>query len=238
MKIQKLLVLILVLAACTGHKGFSQDNAFYVGAGLQASKMVDMIYLQDYVLESYPVEGKKIASFPAYTLGTVGFLHQWYPRARIAAEYSYASSGAKSDYSDYSGYITSLINASSHRGGIFASYSLLDADWFELSVFGRLHVKYTRMETSTSIYALGATGFTKNIYSSVSAGGSAGAEMLFHLKKHSFGLEGGYELDAPGKLSNTETKEDLTDPLDQDRVLTSDWSGWYAQLKFIFWLGL
>lgn len=197
-----------------------------------------MIYLQDYVLESYPVEGKKIASFPAYALGTLGFLHQWYPKARIAAEYSFASTGAKTDYSDYSGYITSLMNASSHRGGIFASYSLLEADWFELSVFGRLHLKYTRIETSTSIYALGATGFNKSIYSSVSAGGSAGAEILFHLKKNSFGLEGGYEMDAPGKLSNTETKEDLTDPLDPDRILTSDWSGWYAQLKFIFWLGL
>lgn len=238
MILRKFLFLIPILAAFTGQKGLSQDNAFYIGAGLQTSKMGDLIYLQEYILESYPVEGKVISSFPAYTLGTLGFLHQWYPKARVGAEYSYASTGAKSDYSDYSGYITSLMNASSHRGGIFASYTLIDADWFELSVYGRFNVKYTRIEASTSIYALGASGFTKKIYSSVSAGGSAGGEMLFHLKKHSFGLEGGYEIDAPGKLTDTETKEELTDPYDQERVLTSDWSGWYAQLKFIFWLGL
>ncbi|MFO7668284.1 MAG: hypothetical protein R6W31_01370, partial [Bacteroidales bacterium] len=78
--------------------------------------------------------------------------------------------------------------------------------------------------------------FTANSYSSISPGGAAGLELLVHLKDFSLGAEGGYEVDAPGKLSNRENKNELSDPYDQERVLTSDWSGWYVQLKFMIWL--
>jgi len=213
-----------------------QDNAIVVGAGIQTSKMDDMKYFQELILETYPIEGRISSSFPAYVMGSIGYLHQWYPSVRIGAGYVYSSTGAKSNYTDYSGYITTIMDAESHRAGAHGSYSLFSGNWYELSLYGRLDIRYTRMEVNSTLYALGASAITASTYSSLSMGGAAGVEFLVHLKDISFGVEGGYEYDAPGKLSNTESKEDLIDPNDLDRVLTSDWSGWYAQLKFLFWL--
>jgi hypothetical protein len=230
------LLLILALAMFFAPKVHSQKNAIWVGAGIQTSKMDDMKYLQELILETYPVEGRISSSFPTYVMGSFGFMHQLYPSVRIGAGYGYSSIGAKSNYTDYSGYITTLMNAVSHRAGGHVSYSVFAGEWYELSLYGRLDIKYTLMDITSSLYALGASSITANKYSSVSLGGAAGAEFLVHLKKYSLGVEGGYEIDAPGKLSNRESKEDLVDP--ENRVLTSDWSGWYAQLKFLLWLDL
>jgi hypothetical protein len=232
------LLLILALATIFAPKVHSQNNAIWVGAGIQISKMDDMKYLQELILETYPVEGKISSSFPTYVMGSFGFLHQLYPAVRIGAGYGYSSTGAKSNYTDYSGYVTTLMNAVSHRVGGHGSYSVLTGEWYELSLYGRLDVKYTLMDITSSLYALGASSLTESKYSSVSMGGSAGVEFLIHLKKYSFGVEGGYEIDARGKLSNKENKNELFDPNERDRVLTSDWTGWYAQLKFLLWLGL
>lgn len=232
------LILVLALAVFTAPRVLSQNNAIWIGAGIQTSKMDDMKYLQELILETYLVEGKILSSFPTYVMGSFGFMHQWYPSVRIGAGYGYSSTGAKSNYTDYSGYVTTLMNAVSHRAGGHGSYSVLAGEWYELSLYGRLDVKYTMMDVTSSFYALGSSGITTNKYSSVSMGGAAGLELLIHLKNYSFGVEGGYEKDAPAKLSNRESKEELIDPNDLDRVLTSDWTGWYVQLKFLLWLDL
>jgi len=231
-----LIIPILALLILSPQRACGQSNAVWIGGGIQASKMDDMKYLQGLILETYPVEGQIISSFPAYTMGSFGFLHQWYPAVRIGAGYSYTATGAKSNYTDYTGYITTMLNASAHRAGGFASYSVIGGERFEMSLFGRIEIKYTRIDVLSSLYALGVSGLTNNSYKSWSPGASAGVELLVHLKKYSIGLEGGYEADAPGKLSNRETKDELLDPNDLERVLTSDWSGWYAQLKFMLWL--
>jgi hypothetical protein len=229
-------VLIFALLMLSPQITIGQKNAIWAGAGIQTSKMDDMKYLQGLILGSYPVEGKVISAFPAYTMGSFGFVHQLYPSIRIGAGYSFAATGAKSNYTDYTGYITTLFDAKSHRGGIFGTYSVIGGDWFELSLLGRLEIKYTMLDISTSLYALGASGNNNNSYGSWSPGVEAGVEFLIHLKKYSFGLEGGYEADVPGKLSRRENKEQLFDPNDLERVLTSDWSGWYTQVKFLLWL--
>jgi hypothetical protein len=228
-----LLVLITILAA----PGAScQKSAFWTGFGLQASRMDDLKYYQELILENYRVEGKVISSFPSYITGSFGYLRQLYPTIRIGGGYSYSATGAKLNYSDYTGYLTTEMTATSHRLGGFASYSVFGGKRIELSINGRLEIKYTSLDLMSSIYALGYSDYGSSTYTSVSPGGSAGIELLIHLGKYSFGAEAGYEVDVPGKLSNKETKNDLLDPFDQDRVLTSDWTGWYAQIKFLFWL--
>jgi hypothetical protein len=169
-------------------------------------------------------------------MGSFGFVNQLYPSVRLGAGYSYSATGGKLNYSDYSGYITTMLTSASHRAGGFASYAVIGGGWFEFSIYGRLEIKYTLIDISSELYALGASSVTDNSYSSVSPGGSAGLELLVHLKDFSFGAEGGYEVDSPGKLTNRESKDELYDPYDRERVLTSDWSGWYAQLKFMIWL--
>ncbi|MCP4313765.1 MAG: hypothetical protein GY790_21130 [Bacteroidetes bacterium] len=232
-----LLVLLLSLALLAPGDAAGQ-NAIWAGAGLQVSRMDDLKYLQGLILETYPIPGKVTSSFPPFTMLSLGYINQWYPTIRIGAGYSFSTTGGKSNYSDYSGYVTSTINAVSHRVGGFVSHSVLDADWFELSVFGRVRINYTIIDIKTSISALGASSYNKNSYSSLSPGGSAGLEFLFHFNEISFGAEGGYEADIPGKLTNRESDNDLSDPNDRERILTSDWTGWFAQLKFLFWLGI
>ncbi len=229
-------VLLMLMLTLMSQKASGQNNAIWIGAGIQTSKMDDMIYLQGLILDSYPVEGKIISSFPAYTMGSFGFVHQLYPSVRIGGGYGYSASGAKSDYSDYTGYITTMMLASSHRAGGYGSYSVITGEWFEASLYGRIEVLYSLLDVTSTLYSLGASGLTENFYSSWGVGGSAGAEFLVHLKKYSFGVEGGYEVDSPGKLTNRESKNELLDPYDSQRVLTSDWSGWCAQLKFMLWL--
>lgn len=214
----------------------AQNTAIWAGGGIQFSTMDDMKYLQDEILGTYPIPGKVTSSFPAYTMGSLGFVNQWYPQVRIGAGYSFSATGGKSNYSDYSGYVTTMINAASHRVGGFASYSILAEEWFELTTFGRIQLNYTMIDISSHIYALGASSYNDNSYSSFSPGGSAGLEFLVHLKDFSIGAEGAYEVDIPGQLSKVEDKVELTDPNDYTRVLTSDWSGWYVQLKFLIWL--
>ena len=227
------LILLLIL---TSQKADGQKNALWVGGGIQISSMDDMKYFQEFILESYPVEGKIISSFPAYTMGSFGWINQRSPLIRIGAGYGFSATGAKSNYTDYTGYITSLINVVSHRVGAFASYSVLGGNWYELSVIGRFEVKYSKVDATSNLYALGAAGFTENSYRSWSPGGAGGVEFLIHLKNYSFGLEGGYDIDAQGKLSKRENNEELKDPNDPARVLTTNWTGWYAQAKFILWL--
>ncbi len=234
MRKKLLFLVILTLLFVPGAR--AQNNALYAGFGLQASRMDDMKYLQNLIMDTYPVEGKVISSFPTYITGSLGILQQYNPTLRIGGGYSYSATGAKSNYTDYSGYIGTEMQATSHRIGAVAAYSVLGWDWFELSVYGRLEVKYTSMEVTSSINALGHTDQISNKYRSISPGASAGLEFMIHLKELSIGAEGGYEIDAPGKLSYQDSKDDLLDPRDQNRVLTSDWTGWCAQVKLLYWL--
>ncbi len=227
---------LLLLAILSVRPAIAQNNAFWAGFGIQASRMDDLKYYQELILNNWPVEGKKTSSFPIYTTGSFGFMKQLYPAVRIGGGYSHSVTGAKSDYTDYSGYVSSEMLATSHRAGAYGSYLLLGGDWIELSLSGKLEIKYTTIELTSSIYALGYSDRYSTLYSSISPGGSAGLELLVHLRDFSFGLEGAYEADVPGKLYDRDTKDDLLDPADPDRILTSDWSGWYTQLKVLWWI--
>ena len=229
------LLITLIICLVSTVSSMAQHHAFWAAFGLQDSKMSDLKYYQELILEDYPVPGKTTSSFPYYTSASVGFLKQMNPTLRIGAAYGFATTGGKSNYSDYTGYITTEFLANSYRLGGYVSYTLLDADWFELSVYGRFEVKYSLIDITQTFYALGYSDYILNKYGSISPGGSAGGEILFHVGDISFGVEGGYEADIPGKLSHRETKSDLTDPNDPNRVLTSDWTGWCAQLKVVFW---
>jgi hypothetical protein len=59
---------------------------------------------------------------------------------------------------------------------------------------------------------------------------------MYKFSGFSMGLEAAYLLDFAGNLTNTESKDDLSDPYDQNRILTSDWTGWYVGIKTQIWL--
>jgi len=230
------LLLLALLSILVLQTAGAQDYGLWGGFGLQSSRMEDMKYYQQWNLNNWPVEGKITSSFPIYTTGSFGLVKQLNPTIRIGGGYSHSATGAKSNYTDYSGYVNTEILASSHRAGAFVSYSVLGGDLVELSAFAKIEVKYTSVEITTSYYALGYSERHSQKYISISPDGAAGLEFLLHLSSLSVGLEGAYEVDMPASLYVSDSKDDFLDPEDPDRVLTSEWTGWYAQVKFILWL--
>ena len=234
---RKLIIIasLFLLSALT-HTKAQSGIAFWTSGGLSSSRMDDMKYLQEYILTTFPYEGKSISAFPPYILAGVGFTKQFYPSLRVGAGYYHSTSGSRSNYSDYSGYLTSEMNASSNRLGVNAAYVITGNNLIELSLTGRLEANYTRLDIQTTVQVFQFTDLHTNNYHSLSPGGAAGGELMFHLNSISLGLEGGYEVNIPGKLKKRKEKTELLDPSDRHRQLTSDWTGWYAQLKVMFWL--
>lgn len=228
------LILWIALAPLSTTMVTAQDNGISASFGGATFRMDDLKYIQEYILDSYPVEGAVISSFPPFTSASVSFFRQWFPLVRIGAGYVYTSTGGKSDYSDYSGNISTIMLARSHRVGAFAAYTLFGNDHLDFSLFGRLDANITSLEITSAIYAGGYTNGLINKYRSVSPNGSVGLELTYRFKDLAIGIDGGYLVDLPGELSEKGTK--LLDPVDSRRALTADWTGWRAGLKAVFWL--
>lgn len=229
---------ILTLFMLSAIPAGAQDLAIVGGVGLSTTNMDDMKYLQETLLDFYPVECKIISSFPAYTTASLIIMKQLTPYVRIGGGYVFTTTGAKSSYIDFSGSITTEYLAISRWFGGYASYAFLKGDHYDLSVYGRAGANINRIEIISSMIVLDYSSRSEVIYNTVSPSGSAGLEFYYHFHNLSLGLEGGYRVDIPGKLSHKDSGEDLLDPSpDSDRVLTSDWSGWRAQAKIAYWLG-
>ena len=229
-------VMGIALAVCVITEASAQKSGLSVSLGGASFKMEDMKYLMDNILDSYPAEGAIISSFPPYYSGSVNFIRQFYPHLRASAGYSFTSTGARANYTDYSGDIATDMSALSHRLGASVNYSLITSDRLDLSLYGRLDANYTTLDVTTRIYVLGLSNTINHKYSSISPTGSSGLELLYKFKESAVGIEGGYLVDFPGKLKNRETGNDLLDPNDSQRVLTSDWTGWRVGIKGVFWL--
>lgn len=231
---KRALIILQILLVFSGLN--SQDRGIMIsfeGAGFQ---MDDLKYYLEQNLTSYPVEGKIVNAFPPYTSVSINYFKQFLPMLRIGAGYAYTSAGGRSDYTDYSGNITTDILAGSHRIGAFASYSVIGGKHLELSLFGRLDANYTRVEISSTIHVMGYYSGGSDKYRSFSPNTSAGFELMYNLRRLTVGLDAGYLVDFPGKLSDTETGSNLKDPTDNTRILKSDWTGWRAGLRAIFWI--
>lgn len=223
------LAMLLFLAPAA----MAQGGGFMLSAGVASFRMSDMKYLQEYILSTYPVEGKVTSSFPPYTSATLTVYKQKYDYLRVGGSYSYSTTGGKSSYQDYSGEIVTDMTATSHRLGAYLSYVILGGNRFDLSLNGRLDANFTRMtiESYYNIYNIGNR--KSNKYRSISPSGSIGAELMYKLSKVSLGLDAGYLVDLQADLKETEDGDPLLDPNDRDVILTSDWSGWYVRVSML-----
>lgn len=224
-------LIILALLLLSAPFARAQGGGFMITAGVASSRMSDMKLLQEHILGTYPVEGKITSSFPPFTSVSLTLFKQYYDYLRVGASYSYSTTGGKSSYQDYSGEIVTEINATSHRLGAYLSYVILGGDRVDLALNGRLDANYTSMfvESYYNIYTYGSR--VSNKYWSISPSGSVGAELFYKLRKISLGMEAGYQIDVKGNLKETGGGNPLPDPNDSERVLTSDWSGWYARIS-------
>ena len=182
------------------------------------------------------MEGKITSSFHPYTSASINLFKVLYDHIRVGAGYSYSTTGGKSSYADYSGNIYTEITATSHRLGAYLSYIVMGGDRLDLALNGRLDAILTNVtiESYYSIYNYSSR--MENEYRSISPGGSVGAELMYKFKNFSMGMDAGYLVDLQGNLKDTGNDDPLVDPNDTDRVLSSDWTGWYAHIKALIWL--
>ena len=233
-------IFMIALAMLLGsaQNTLGQDWGFNVAAGGASVRMNDMKYLQEYILSTYPVEGKITSSFPPFTSASVTLFKQVYDHIRIGGGYSFSTTGGKSSYADHSGSIYTEMAASSHRLGAYLSYLVMGGDRLDLSLNGRLDANYTSLSIESYYTLYSYSSGQTNKYRSLSPSGTIGAELMYKFEKFSLGMDGGYLVDLKGNLKDTGDGDPLRDPNDTVRVLTSDWTGWYVHIQAMIWLNL
>ena len=215
----------------------AQTTGFTASYGIASQRMDDLKYLQEYILSTYPVEGKITSSFPPFTNVSLHVVRQWYDYLYLGGGYTFSTTGGKSSYSDYTGSIGTEMDVTSHRLGALISYTIVDRDRLDLALYGRVDASISSVQIESAVNVLGLINRIYNQYRSISPCGTAGIELMFKFRGFALGVDGAYLVDLPGRLVNTETKNDLTDPYDRNRILTTDWTGWRAGIKVRIWMG-
>jgi hypothetical protein len=229
-------MITLTMLLISAQHALGQGGGFILAAGGASFRMNDMKYLQEHILSTYPVEGKITSSFPPFTNASLTVFKQLYDHIRLGGTYSYSTTGGKSSYADYSGSIYTEMNATSHRLGAYLSYIVLGGDRLDLSLNGHLDANFTNLTIQSHYTIYNFTDGLSNKYRSISPSVSVGGELMYKINKVSLGLEAGYLVDLKGDLKDTDDGDPLLDPNDTSRVLSSDWTGWYAQLKILIGL--
>lgn len=229
-KILPRLFLLLVLSL-SAQGAMAQGGGIIFTGGVASSSMSDLKDLQKHILSTYPVEGRITSSFPPFTTTSLTVYKQFFDYLRVGLAYSYSTTGGKSSYQDYSGEIVTEMSASSHRLGAYLSYIILGGDLLDLSLSGSLDANFSSIfiQSRYSIYASGNR--ISNKYWSISPSGSIGPELILKLNKIALGVNAGYLVDLRGELKKTTDGDPLRDPNDAERVLRSDWTGWYASIS-------
>jgi hypothetical protein len=233
MKRRVALFLVQLLLCVTAAS--AQKIGVGAGLGMANSRMEDLKYFQEQILDTVPVKLGMVSSFPDYATASAGIYYQLYRAVRIGAGYAFTSTGARSNYSDYSGSISTDFLAKSHRLGAYVCYAFLSRDRYDLSVYGRVDANITLLDITHSLYVMGYGDRATTKYISFSPALTGGLEFLVHFRDFSVGVDGGYLADIPGELRNRDTDIKLSDPDDQSRILTSDWTGWRLQAKVLIW---
>lgn len=235
MKKASLVGLIILALAVPAIK--AQNMAFSIGGGISSTRMDDMKYIQEHILDLYPVEGAVISSFPAYGMASVHLNFQIRPSLRIAGGINYSVTGARTNYTDSTGSLSTDMSASSSQFELAAFYRILGGKFYDISVFGSLGANLSQMDITSTLQVLGFGDLSRSGFQAISACGSAGLEAMIHLNSFSFGVEAGYNVDMPGKLKDTNSQKDFIDPdPGSERIMTTDWTGWQAQVKILLWL--
>jgi hypothetical protein len=213
-----------------------QKSGLKLSFGVASYRMDDIKELQDYILNTYPVEGKITSSFPPFTTFNVTYVRQLYDQIRIGGGYGFSTTGGKSSYADHTGYIYTMMDATSNRFEGYISYVITEGDRLELLLSGRAGANLTNLTIESFYNIQYYANRIFNKYRSLSPTGSIATELNVNFGGFSIGLEAGYQVDLTGNLKDSEYGDALLDPNDISRTLTSDWTGWKVQLSALIWL--
>jgi len=214
----------------------AQNMGITVSGGLASQSMDDMKYLQEYILGTYPVEGKITSSFPPFATASINLMKQGFAYLHFGGGYTYSTTGGKSSYADPTGSIITEMDLSSHRLGAFLTYTIWEREHIDIALNGRVDLNLTTVEISSGVNVLGLINRIYNQYRSLGPSVSGGLECMYKFENLAVGILGGYLVDIPGDLSKTDGDDPLTDPNDSERVLTANWTGWHVGIKTRFWL--
>ena len=127
------------------------------------------------------------------------------------------------------------MDATSHRFEGYISYVITGGDRLELLLCGRAGANLTYLSISSYYNILNYSNGISNRYRSLSPNGSVATELNVNFNSFSIGLEAGYQVDLTGNLKDADNGDELLDPNDRARTLTSDWTGWRVQLTASIW---
>ena len=71
----QILCIAVLLAVCT--PALAQKAGFSVSVGVASQRMDDLKYIQEYILSTYPVEGRITSSFPPYSRVSFNLVQAW-----------------------------------------------------------------------------------------------------------------------------------------------------------------
>jgi len=215
---------------------WAQNLGITLSAGLASQRMDDLKYLQEYILGTYPVEGKITSSFPPFTNVSLNLVKEWYDYLHFGGGYTFSATGGKSSYSDRTGSILTEMGLTSHRLGAFVSYSIWQREFIDVALHGRVDLNLTILEIESGINVLGLINRIYNQYRSLGPSVTGGVEIMYKFENFSLGLHGAYLVDIPGNLRNADSDDQLSDPNDRESLLTADWTGWQLGIKTRIWL--
>ena len=229
MKKYILIISLFLFLPVQNSPGQDAGIKLYLGAG--SVRMEEMKYLQEFILSTYPVEGKITSSFPPFSAFSVLVFKQLFEQIRIGGGYSFSTTGGKSSYSDYSGSLITEMAATSHRLGAYLSYSVWGGELLDLSLYGKAEACMSDLFIQSNYTIASYTNILQNKYRAISPAGTVGAELSFRIKSYALGLSAAYLVDLTGELKEKEEGNPLLDPNDFERTLHSDWTGWQLQFS-------
>lgn len=216
-----IIIVILLLSANI----YAQRTGLTIGAGIGTYQLNDLKLFQDELIALAPVSANGFTYFPPYSHIQVELFRKNLKLMKYGLSYSYSTTGAHANYSDYSGIMNIDQNIEAHQLGAAIFYPLVSKEYFEISPYGRLMIAYTQnwatreISTIFKIDNLGARMRT------ISPAAEVGLETVCHLKNYSLGIEAGYQYDVGGNMKIAKNDVEAADLFLPDRQLRSNISG-------------
>jgi len=217
-----------------------QNSGISVTGGIGSFDMSELKSYQEQLTSRLPVEARGFNFFPNYTCIRINLFRQSSEKVRYGLSYGYSTTGAHSNYIDYSGILNLDQIITSYQLGVSGAYRLLQMNLsrttLEMMAYGDLRLGLVRDEVQMNIttdYYYESSRMILNAFTPVA---EAGFDAMFRFTKVSLGISGGYLYD-----TGTRFKEGNSSSLNQTvslrptEELHSGLSGFRAGLKLILW---
>jgi hypothetical protein len=237
MKVHCLTIAIL-LVFLTGHPGYSQTLVAGVSAGVGAYSMHDLKILNEAVMPSF--DCKLVSDFPPYfneQLSVYLDLEEF----SFGVFYGYQSTGSRISARDYSGEYRFDQQVGSHYTGLYLAMNLLAGKKWQLSVYDKPGISFTRLDISEYFYLVDTVlADEKYRFRATSFFMEPGIAFTYHVWPClGIGLNAGYYLQLGGENFHLdgEKESEIVIPRTSHRI-KPDWKGfrlgisvWYT-IKF------